>query len=117
MRESMLVLVHHSKPRTLAWFSVMIFEMEVILDPIYDSITINVKIPKNHAIFSATRQKYIPENQATRISATSEQNVSSIKINLLFANCTALAFKHNSRNRLSFFQMCVPAVMLTTHTF
>ena len=51
--ESLLVLVHNSQPRTLAWFSEMIFEMAVNLYLIFNSITINVKIPKNHAIISA----------------------------------------------------------------
>ena len=52
--ESLLVLVHYSQPRTLAWFSEMIFEMAVNLYLIFNFITINVKIPKNHAIFSVT---------------------------------------------------------------
>jgi hypothetical protein len=67
MRESLLVLVHNSQPRTLAWFSEMIFEIAVNLYLIFNSITINVKIPKNHAIISASRQKYLPENQATHL--------------------------------------------------
>ena len=55
--ESLLVLVHHTQPRTLAWFSVMISEMDVTLEPIIISITIYVKILKNHAIIPTTNQK------------------------------------------------------------
>ena len=39
---------------TLAWFSEMIFEMAVNIYLIFNSITINSKIPKNRAITSAT---------------------------------------------------------------
>ena len=116
MRESLLVLVHYSQSRTLAWFSVMIFVIDVILYPAFGSITINVNIPKNHVIISATRQKYLPENQATHLVPLANKRLIFEEGTFCSLMARLLALKHDSRNRLIFFQLFVPAVMLTTHT-
>jgi hypothetical protein len=104
--ESLLVLVHNSQHRTLAWFSVMIFDMDLILKYILCSITIYVNIPKNHTIFSVTIQKYLPENQATHLVPLANKRLIFEEGTFCSLMARLPALKHDSRNRLFLFN-CV----------